>query len=107
MADLLEKRGSALHIPREKGRMTMATLLSSSLDSLQYQDPPVTCKLRRKTRKAWPRWPWPRPSSSRWSSSSLPQSRAVRVVMAYLLDKSGSSLLLVEREGDYHGHILP
>ena len=46
MAYLLKKRRSALPIFREKGRMTMATCLSNSLDSLQYQDPPLTCRMR-------------------------------------------------------------
>ena len=33
MAYLLKKRGSALPIPREKGRMTMATFFLSSVES--------------------------------------------------------------------------
>jgi len=33
MAYLLKKRVSALHIPREKGRMTMVTFLLSSVES--------------------------------------------------------------------------
>ena len=35
MADLLKKRRSALPIPREKGRMTMATFLLSSVKSCE------------------------------------------------------------------------
>ena len=52
MADLLKKRRSALPIPKNKRRMTMATWLSSSLDSLQYQDPPLTCRMRIRREKS-------------------------------------------------------
>ena len=50
MAYLLKKRSSALHIPKKR-RMTMATCLSSSLDSFRDQDPPVTCRMRRRREK--------------------------------------------------------
>ena len=51
MADLLKKRSSALPIPKKKRRMTIASCLSSSFDSLQYQDPPLTCRMRRRPEK--------------------------------------------------------
>ena len=51
MAYLLKKRRSALPLPRKKRRMTMASCLSSSLDALQGQDPPPTCRLRRRREK--------------------------------------------------------
>ena len=47
MAYLLEKRGSALPIPKKKRRMTMATCF----DSLQYQDPLLTYRMRRRREK--------------------------------------------------------
>ena len=63
--------------------------------------PRSSCNLKdaKKTRKAGPRWPWPGTSSSRSSSSSSPQSRAVEVVKAYLLEKRGSALLVLRRRG--------
>ena len=51
MAYLLKKRRSAPAIPKKKGRMTMATCLSNSLDSFKDQDPPLTCRLRRRREK--------------------------------------------------------
>jgi len=48
---LLKKRRSALPIPKKTRRMTMASCLSSSLDSLQYKDPPLTCRMRRRREK--------------------------------------------------------
>ena len=51
MAYLVKKRSSALPIPKKKRRMTTATCLSSSLDSLQYRDPPLICRLRRRREK--------------------------------------------------------
>ena len=51
MAYLLETRRSALPTPKKKRRMTMATSLSSSLDSFRDQDPPLTCMMRRRREK--------------------------------------------------------
>ena len=84
MAYLLKKRRSALPLPREKGRTTMATFLFSSMEScegghglchhLLEKRGSGLLVLRGKGVRPWP-------------SSSLPYSRAVEVVMAYLLKK--------------------
>ena len=96
MADLLKKRRSALPIPREKGRVTMATFLRSSVKSrevghglchhLLEKRGSGLLVLRGKGVRPWP-------------SSSLPYSRAVEVVMAFLLKKRRSALPIPRDKG--------
>ena len=84
MAYLLKTRRSALPIPRQKGRMTMATFLVSLVKSREGGH--GLCHLLREKRGTALlvlRGKGVRP----WPSSSLPYSRAVEVVMAYLLKK--------------------
>ena len=48
---IFQRRRGRLFLSLRRRRMTVATCLSSSLDSLQHQDPPLTCKLRRRREK--------------------------------------------------------
>ena len=114
MAYLLERRRSALPIPKKKRRMTMATFLSSSLDALQDQDPPPACRLRRRREKLGRSWHGASRCHSRvmlpghggggWQLSSKERKKmTMAITLSFLGLKQTSSSL--EHDGIGHGHL--